>query len=318
MESSELGLPGPGGHQQQVGVLADTGAVCSQIGAFGDHVESGKQRDAFVKYQVHDVTLAFLTDEFESQQGAHGLLSGNHVGSGQIHAAQHLAQIQVAHQRDEEEQSASLSPERSRSRTQFAHIGNGGSLSLERGGPLLVAAGRKPRETFLAQQHRQRIDADGMARAGEIAFDVIDGEIFLAHGHSQLPDSVARGCFLRATLDWLEKPGALCGIVAGLMTEDAKSAGRVIETAGGLLRRHVFNEIAAKRFVLAMRGIFGREKEIRLGRSRYPLSSTDSHSMIMLYSGLRVKYIVRLGWKRRNVLYAFSAMNKRTIAPQSA
>jgi len=53
-------------------------------------------------------------------------------------------------------------------------------------------------------------------------------------------------------LDGLEKPGAFCGIVAELMTEDSKSAGRVIKTAGGLLRRHVFNEIAAKRFVLAM------------------------------------------------------------------
>src|SRR5437867_6931499 len=49
LESSELDLLGPGGHQRQVGVLADIGAVCGQIGTFGNHVESGKQRDAFVK-----------------------------------------------------------------------------------------------------------------------------------------------------------------------------------------------------------------------------------------------------------------------------
>src|SRR6266704_1794819 len=126
-----------------------------------------------------------------------------------------------------------------------------------------------------------------MTRDGEIALDVIDGQIFLAHGHSQLPDSIARGCPLRATLNLLEKPGAFCGIVAELMTEDAKSAGRVIKTAGGLLRRDVFNEIAPKRFVLAMRGVFRREKEIRLRRLRYLISSTDSHIVIMLDYGCR-------------------------------
>src|SRR2546430_2967404 len=52
LESSELDLLGPGGHQREVGVLADTGTVCGQIGTFGDHVESGKQRNAFVKDQV--------------------------------------------------------------------------------------------------------------------------------------------------------------------------------------------------------------------------------------------------------------------------
>src|SRR5438093_1825923 len=145
-----------------------------------------------------------------------------------------------------------------------------------------------------------------MTRVGEIALDVIHGEIFLAHGYSQLPDSIARGCFLRATLDLLEKPGAFCGIVAELMTEDSKGAGRVIKTAGGLVRRYVFKEVAAKCFVLAMHGIFRREKELRFGRSRYPLSSTDSHITIMLYSHCRVKYIVRLNWTRRNVLYAFT------------
>jgi len=83
-------------------------------------------------------------------------------------------------------------------------------------------------------------------------------------------------------LDLLEKPGAFCGDVAELMTEDSKSAGRVLKTAGGLLRRYVFKEIATKRFVLAMHGIFRREKELCLGRSRYPISSTDSHIVIML------------------------------------
>ena len=78
-------------------------------------------------------------------------------------------------------------------------------------------------------------------------------------------------------MDWLEKSGPFCRIVPELMTEDAKSGGRVIKTPGGLLRSDVFNEIAAEGFILAVRGILRGEEELVLGRLRYPLSSTDRH-----------------------------------------
>ena len=58
-------------------------------------------------------------------------------------------------------------------------------------------------------------------------------------------------------LDLLEKPGAFCGIVPELMTQDPKSGGRVIKPPRDLLGSHVFDKIAAKGFVLAVDGIFG-------------------------------------------------------------
>ena len=83
-------------------------------------------------------------------------------------------------------------------------------------------------------------------------------------------------------LDLLKESGAFCGIVAELVTENAKSAGRVIKAPRDLLRSDVFNKIASQGFVLAVDGIFRREEEIRFGGFRYPISSTDRHIVIML------------------------------------
>lgn len=86
-------------------------AVGGQIGALGHHVETGKQSDPLVKDQVHDVTLAFLTDELESQQGADGLFSPDHAGFGQLGLSDDFGQIEAAHQRDEDQQAAHPSSE---------------------------------------------------------------------------------------------------------------------------------------------------------------------------------------------------------------
>ncbi|MBI4469956.1 MAG: hypothetical protein HY650_11615, partial [Acidobacteria bacterium] len=48
----------------------------------------------------------------------------------------------------------------------------------------------EPRETFLSQQLRQRIDADRVAGTGQVSLDVVDREILLAHGRGQCPDAV--------------------------------------------------------------------------------------------------------------------------------
>ena len=83
-------------------------------------------------------------------------------------------------------------------------------------------------------------------------------------------------------LDLLEESGAFCGVVPELVTENAKSARRVIKAARDLLRSDVFNKIAAQGFVLAVDGIFRGEEEIRFRGLRYPISSTDRHIVIML------------------------------------
>jgi len=122
-----------------------------------------------------------------------------------------------------------------------------------------------------------------------------------------MPDSIPRGRFLRAVLDLLEESGTFRGIVPELVTEDPKSGGRVIKAARGLLRSHVFEEIAAEGFVLAVGGAFGRKEEIRIRRLRYPISSTDSHATIMLHLTPQVKQIVLLDRSASHILWPITA-----------
>jgi hypothetical protein len=65
-------------------------------------------------------------------------------------------------------------------------------------------------------------------------------------------------------LGGLEESGALGGLMAELITEDAESAWGVIEAAGDLGRRKLIQKIGAEGFVLAVKGGFGSEEELSL------------------------------------------------------
>lgn len=127
----------------------------------------------------------------------------------------------------------------------MAHIGDGSSLGFDRSGPLVVATARKSCKAFLSQQYRQSIDTNCVTGAGQLWLDVIDREIVLAHSHGQFSDPVSRRCFLGAASDLLKESDTLGSIVPELMTEDAKSSGRVPKASGDLFGRHPFNEVAS-------------------------------------------------------------------------
>src|SRR2546427_2530968 len=140
----------PSRHQAQAGVVVDTRAIGCQIGPLGNDVQSRKERNPFVKDQIHDVTLAFLADELERQKGTQGLLGEDHTGPWEINPPEHFVKVNLLHQRNEEEQAANSSSEGSRRKVQLAHIGDGSSLGFDRSGPLVVATPRKSCEAFLS------------------------------------------------------------------------------------------------------------------------------------------------------------------------
>ena len=80
-QAGPMHLVEPGRHEPDHGSVIDARTVAGQVRAFGDHVEAGEQGDALVADQVHDVALAFGADEFERQEGAEGLLGGNHAAN---------------------------------------------------------------------------------------------------------------------------------------------------------------------------------------------------------------------------------------------
>jgi len=57
-----LDLIQPSFHEAQADLVVDARRVGRQIGAFGDHVDSGKQRNGLIRHQVHDVTFALGAD----------------------------------------------------------------------------------------------------------------------------------------------------------------------------------------------------------------------------------------------------------------
>jgi hypothetical protein len=92
-------------------------------------------------------------------------------------------------------------------------------------------------------------------------FDVIDGEVLLAHSQDQLADGVFLGLGMRAVLEFTEEVGLGA---AEVMTEDAKGAWSVAKAPGDVSRGDVFHEVGAEGLVLALGGGSGFEEEAGL------------------------------------------------------
>jgi hypothetical protein len=81
-------------------------------------------------------------------------------------------------------------------------------------------------------------------------FDVIDGEILLAHRQDEFADGVLLGLGMRATLELTEEVGL--------------GAWGVAKAAGDLSRGKALDEVGAESLVLALSGRGGDEEEAGL------------------------------------------------------
>ena len=78
-------LAEPSGHQGGIGTVVDLGTVGGKVGTLGHDVETGKDGDALVGHEFHDMAGAFLfAEEFESQQGRGGELARPGSWSSQV------------------------------------------------------------------------------------------------------------------------------------------------------------------------------------------------------------------------------------------
>jgi hypothetical protein len=92
-------------------------------------------------------------------------------------------------------------------------------------------------------------------------FDVIDGEVLLAHPQDQFADGVFLGLGMRTVLEFTEVVGLGA---AEVMTQDAKRAWGVAKAPGDVNRGNAFNEIGAEGLVLALGRGSGFEEEAGL------------------------------------------------------
>jgi hypothetical protein len=130
------------------------------------------------------------------------------------------------------------------------------------GWPFVIAASRQPGETFLAEEDREGIDADVVAGVRQLASDVVDGQVPLAHGHDQIADAIGCRRRVRPLTGGGEEGGAFGGVMTELMTEDTKGPRRVAESACDFTGGPLLNEVRAEGFVLTLERCIRSQEEL--------------------------------------------------------
>jgi hypothetical protein len=110
-------------------------------------------------------------------------------------------------------------------------IGGCGRLGPEGLGPFVVAPPGQAREALLAEEEDKGIDADGVTGLGQLALDVVDGQVALAHGHNEAADPIPDGAGRLPRGFRGEEARPEGGVVAELVAEDAEGTGGVGEAA---------------------------------------------------------------------------------------
>ncbi len=90
-------------NEAQADLVVDARGVSRQVGAFGNHVDSCKQRDGLIRHQVHDMALTLGAAEFQGQETADGLSGGNHLRTRQARGGDDGLQIDAIQQGHKQE-----------------------------------------------------------------------------------------------------------------------------------------------------------------------------------------------------------------------
>ena len=233
-----------------------------QVGRLGHHVQSRKQSQSFIENQIHDMAFAFGAGELQSQQGEPCLSGRDHFAAGIAGLPNQAGQVAIHQQGQKQEQAAELSREAARGQGELAAIGDGSGRGKERGGTFVILAPGQAGEAFIVQDLPDGGGTQGSLLGLEGAFDVVDGEVLLAHPQDQFADGVFLGLGMRAVLEFTEEVGLGA---AEMMTQDAKGAWGVAKAAGDVSRGKTFDEVGTEGLVLALGGGGGFEEEAGLG-----------------------------------------------------
>jgi hypothetical protein len=167
-----------------------------------------------------------------------------------------MIESQFTHQGDEDKQAAQACAKSARLLIEDAHIRYGGWLGPDCRRSFIVASARQAGEAFLAEQNRQRVNTDGMASASQFSLNVVNGKVAFPQSDNELAHPIASRGLLGPGAWLLKEAFAFVGVVAELMTEDAKGARRVGKTPRDLRGREAIDKKGAKGFVLAMQNGF--------------------------------------------------------------
>ena len=117
-------------------------------------------------------------------------------------------------------------------------------------GPLVIKPPRQLGEALRLQNRGDGRRTQRLAVTGECATDVVDGEVLLPQRDDLLPQSILLARRSTDTCGGDEE--VTFGLIAELMHQHAKAAGRVTESSGHFGGGHTLDEEGSEGFVLSM------------------------------------------------------------------
>ncbi len=140
----------------------------------------------------------------------------------------------------------------------MSDIGDLGRRRLRAGRSLVVGPARQPSEALFLEDPGDGDRAERMARVGQGAADVIDGQVLLPQGDDDGSEGIGLGCG-PGGLGRSQAEGA-AGPLAEWVDQDAEAAGGVTEAAGDLGGGEAVDEEGTEGLVLTVSRVGGLEE----------------------------------------------------------
>ena len=169
------------------------------------------------------MAVAGRPEELQGQQRPQGAAGGDHLGAGEARVAEDAVQGDGGQGGQEEEQAAELGGERPGTQVELSNIGDLGGGRPWPGRSLVVGPARQASEALLPEDPGDGDRAERISLVGQVAADVVDGEVLLPQGDDGVAEGIGLGRGLRPLGRCQEEGPA--GILAELVDQDAEAAG---------------------------------------------------------------------------------------------
>jgi len=246
-------------HQFRVADRVDPATVFSQERSLGDDVQAGEEGQPLVQDHAHDMSMARRPEQLQGQERSHGRARRDHLRSGEPRFLEDAIEGNRSQHRQKEEQAAEFGPEGPRAQVKLSNVGDIGRGRPRAGWALVVGPARQPRESFFLEDLCDGDRAERASLVGQVATDVVDGEVLFAQGDDTVAEGIGLGCGMRPLGRFEEEVASR--VLAELVDEDSEAPRRVTEAASDLGTGNPFNEEGAEGLVLAVGGVGGFEED---------------------------------------------------------
>jgi hypothetical protein len=207
------------------------------------------------------MAVACRPEQLQGQERSHGAVGRNHLRAGESRFLEDAIEGNRSQHRQKEKQTAEFGPEGPRAQVELPGVGDIGRGWAGAGWAFVVGPARQPRESFFLENLCDGDRAERVPLVGQVATDVVDGEILFAQGDNPVAERIGLGCGM-GSLGRCEEEVA-SRVLAELMDEDSEAPRCVTEAASDLGTGEPLNEEGAEGLVLALGGVGGFEEDLR-------------------------------------------------------